>query len=253
MTLFEFFERGLANHYIIQNAETITQTKTVIIMVSAILLTIIISYLLGSINFAIVISSRKYNQDIRAYGSKNAGMTNMVRTYGKKMGALTLVGDALKAVIACLVGYALFGIHGAYIAAIGCIVGHMFPIFFGFKGGKGVATAAFAMLMTNPLVFIICIVLFVLIVLMSKYISLASVTTMLIYPYILYGIDSLAFGYCPYVPYALLMSVLIMIKHKDNIKRLRNGTENKFSLKKKALHPEENHAEPSVDNQNENN
>jgi len=250
MSFWEFFKQGLVLNYVNDHADTVSGTATTVITVISILLILIVAYLLGSINFAIIISARKYNQDIRSYGSKNAGMTNMIRTYGKKMGALTLAGDALKAVLACLVGYAVFGMLGAYIAAVGCVLGHMFPIFFGFKGGKGVVTTAVAILMTNPLVFLICIVLFVLIVLMSKYISLGSVLTVLIYPYVLYGMDNILLGgRSPYVPFALLLAILVLIKHSDNIKRLRNGTENKFSLKKKAIHPEEKSDEEKNDNE----
>ena len=230
MTLKEFFTEGLLTHYIKNNGLSMTEGKGLAIAIPLILLILAVSYFFGSINFAIIISNRKYNQDIRSFGSNNAGMTNMVRTYGKKMGALTLLGDALKAVISCLFGYAILGYHGAYLAAIACVLGHMFPIFFGFKGGKGVVTAGFAMLMTNPFVFLICLVIFVLIVLMSKFISLGSVMTMLIYPFILSGIDTFVLGGCPYVAYALIMSVLVIFKHKDNIKRLRDGKENKFSL-----------------------
>ena len=241
MTLLEFFTEGLVTHYIKTNGLSMVSGKGLAISIPAIFLILAVSYFFGSINFAIIISNRKYNQDIRSFGSNNAGMTNMVRTYGKKMGALTLVGDSLKAVISCLFGYAILGNHGAYLAAIACVLGHMFPVFFGFKGGKGVATAGFAMLMTNPYVFLICLVLFVLIVLMSKFVSLGSVMTMLIYPFILYGVDNFVLGGCPYVAYALIIAVLVIFKHKDNIKRLREGTERKFSLKSSK---KESDAEP---------
>ena len=233
MTLLEFFTEGLVTHYIKSHGLSMVSGKGLAITIPAIILILAISYFFGSINFAIIISNRKYNQDIRSYGSNNAGMTNMVRTYGKKMGALTLLGDSLKAVIVCLFGYAVLGNHGAYLAAIACVLGHIFPAFFGFKGGKGVATAGFAILMTNPFVFVICLILFVLIVLMSKFISLGSIMTMLMYPFILYGVDTLVLGGCPYVAYALIIALLVVFKHKDNIKRLREGKENKFSLKSK--------------------
>ena len=231
MTLREFFELGLIGNYI-RGAQGTDGSSLAWIIGAGMLLVFVVAYLLGSISFAIIISNRKYNQDIRSFGSQNAGMTNMIRTYGKKSGALTLVGDSLKSVIACLFGYAILGYHGAYLAALACVIGHIFPIFFGFKGGKGVATAGFAILMTNPFVFLICLAMFLIIVLMTKFISLGSVMTMIVYPFILYGIDSWLLGGCPYVPYALLMAVLIIFKHKDNIKRLREGKENKFSLKK---------------------
>ena len=199
----------------------------------------IAAYLLGSLNFAIIISGRAYKQDIRQYGSKNAGMTNMMRTYGKAAAGLTLLGDALKAVVACLVGYGLFGTMGAYIAGLFCIIGHMFPIFYRFKGGKGVVTSAITVLMCNPFVFLILFILFVLIVVFTKYISLGSVMCMLLYPLILHRINLLFGQPTPEFIYAILMTVLVVVKHKENISRLLKGTESKFSFKKSVKAPEE--------------
>ena len=198
-------------------------------------------YLLGSLNFSIIISAKAYKQDIRNYGSNNAGMTNMMRTYGSKAAGLTLLGDALKAVVACLIGYAVFGQMGAYLAGSACVVGHIFPVFFGFKGGKGVVTAGVTMLMCNPFVFLIIVTMFLIIVACTRYISLGAVMSMLLYPFVLAGIDSwlLKFKYeeelvsgSPYAIFALLIAVLIIYKHKENIKRLMAGKESKFSFKK---------------------
>ncbi|MBO7310963.1 MAG: glycerol-3-phosphate 1-O-acyltransferase PlsY [Clostridia bacterium] len=194
----------------------------------------IAAYLLGSLNFAIIISGRAYKQDIRQYGSKNAGMTNMMRTYGKKAAALTLLGDALKAILAGIVGYAVLGERAASVAGVACVVGHMFPIFFKFKGGKGVVTTAAAVLMTNPFVFLILLILFVIIVLGTRYISVGSVMCMLIYPFLLSAVDTAITGGCDIFALmsAMLIMALVIYKHKDNIKRLRQGKENKFSFKK---------------------
>ncbi|MBO5939479.1 MAG: glycerol-3-phosphate 1-O-acyltransferase PlsY [Clostridia bacterium] len=201
------------------------------------LATIICAYLLGSLNFAIIISDKQYRQDIRDFGSKNAGMTNMMRTYGKKAAGLTLLGDALKAMISCLIGYALLGQMGAYIAGLFCIIGHMFPIYYRFKGGKGVVTAAVTILMCNPFVFLILFVMFAIIVLISKYISLGSVMCMLLYPIILDRIDRFFYGGAPYVWCAALMTLLVVVKHWENIKRLSQGKESKFSFKKSVKAP----------------
>ena len=191
----------------------------------------VVPYLLGSINFAVIISTKNYNDDVRAHGSGNAGLTNMLRTYGKKAAALTLGGDALKAVISALVGYFMMGLLGAYIAGFFCILGHMFPVFFKFRGGKGVVTAATSILMCNPIVFLALLILFVLIVYIWRYISLASVLCVLLYPLILSGVDTLLIGGSGiYMIFAILTAILVVIKHKDNIKRLIDGKENKLKF-----------------------
>ena len=206
------------------------------------LTTIVVAYLLGSINFAIIISGSKYKQDIRDFGSKNAGMTNMMRTYGKKAAALTLLGDALKAIVACCIGYLLFGRLGAYSAGLFCMIGHVFPIFYKFKGGKGVVTAAATVLITDWPTFIILFTLFVVMVAIWRYISLASITCMCFYPFILNFVSKLLLQRV--IPFYLLlpaifMSALIIGKHWTNIQRLREGKESKFSFKKSVKAPAE--------------
>jgi len=232
MSLNEFFSLGFIIKYINDNSATISGEKVLTLWIIGAVATAIVAYLLGSLNFAIIISGKTYEQDIRNYGSKNAGMTNMMRIYGKKAAGLTLLGDALKAIVAGLVGYALLGQLGAYIAGCACVVGHMFPVFFKFKGGKGVVTAAMSIMMCNPFVFVIVLLLFIAIVAITKYISLGSVMCVLIYPFLLSAVDTWLLGGCPYVLFALLISVLVIFKHRENIKRLRAGTESKFSFKK---------------------
>ncbi len=235
----EFFVNGLVSPLLYGEAET----TAIVVTVICYLVTIFAAYLLGSLNFAIIISGKQYRQDIRNFGSKNAGMTNMMRTYGKKAAGLTLLGDALKAAVSCLLGYALLGQMGAYIAGLFCIIGHMFPLYYRFKGGKGVVTAAVTVLMCNPFVFLILFVLFVVIVLCTKYISLGSVMCMLLYPILLDRIDRWLFGGAPYVWIAALMTVLVVVKHWENIKRLSQGKESKFSFKKSVKAPTEENKE----------
>lgn len=212
--------------------------------------TILIAYLLGSINFAIIISGKKYKDDIRTHGSKNAGMTNMMRTYGKKAAVLTLVGDALKAVVSCFIGYIIMGQLGAYAAGLFCIIGHVFPVFYGFKGGKGVVTAAATVLMTDWLVFLILLVLFVLMVAIWRYISLASITCMVLYPLILSFTTKLILrATSPFIIFAVLMAALIIGKHWTNIQRLREGKESKFSFKKSVKAPAPEATEQNASNE----
>lgn len=213
---------------------------------------ILVAYLLGSINFAIVISGRKYKEDIRTHGSKNAGMTNMMRTYGKSAAVLTLVGDALKAILSCIIGYLIMGQLGAYAAGLFCMLGHVFPLYYGFKGGKGVVTAAATVLMTDPLVFLILLTLFIIMVAIWRFISLASITCMGLYPLILSFTTRMFTGkVSPFILFTILMAVLIIGKHWSNIKRLREGTESKFSFKKSVKAPKKEDAKINENESNE--
>ncbi|MBQ8344809.1 MAG: glycerol-3-phosphate 1-O-acyltransferase PlsY [Clostridia bacterium] len=205
----------------------------------------IAAYLLGSINFAIIISNRQFHEDIRSFGSKNAGATNMMRTYGKKAAALTFAGDALKAAVAAIIGYAIWGQMGAYVAGLFCVLGHMFPIYYRFRGGKGVVTTAISVLMCSPFVFLCCITIFLIIAIGTKYVSLASVMSAFFYPILLYKLPA-PFGAAgtAFPLFALLIMLLIVLKHRENLVRLWQGKENKFSFgkkdKKKAEDAKEN-------------
>lgn len=199
------------------------------ILVGCILLCMIPSYLLGSLNFALILSRRFFGEDVRQKGSGNAGMTNMLRNYGKGAAALTLLGDALKAVVSSLIGYVVFGVTGAYIAGLFCILGHMFPIYYRFKGGKGVVTTAVMILMLNPVIFLILLAVFLLIVLGTRFISLGSVMCVMIWPLILQRME----GAGAPVLMAMAIAALVVFMHRENIKRLLRGEENKVSSGKK--------------------
>ena len=248
MSLIEkIFSSGIVGDYFLNSSDK--STLGLVLFVVSVAVVIIAAYLLGSINFAIIISGKKYKQDIRDHGSKNAGMTNMMRTYGKKAAGLTLLGDALKAVAACLVGYVLIGSLGAYIAGLFCILGHIFPIFYRFKGGKGVVTTAVAILMCNPIVFVVLFLLFVIIVLFTRYISLGSVVCVMLYPLLLDSISRIFTGRpTPYVVFAMITAVVVVVKHWGNIKRLAEGKESKFSFKKSVKAPEEKSEQSVEDN-----
>lgn len=240
MTFKTLLNSGIVGKYFLEN---MGQTTATVLMVVAAFLIIVTAYLFGSINFAIIISGKQYKQDIRNFGSKNAGMTNMMRTYGKKAAGYTLLGDALKAVAACLIGRILLGHLGAYIAGLFCILGHIFPVYYKFKGGKGVVTTAIAILMCDPIVFLILIVLFVIIVAFTKYISLGSVICVMLYPILLDRISRILTGQTtPYAVFAILVALLVVFKHWTNIKRLLQGKESKFSFKKSVKAPESTEA-----------
>ena len=206
----------------------------------AILFSVLCGYLLGSISFSIILSRLKYRDDIRRHGSGNAGMTNTLRTYGKLSAALVLAGDAAKGALAAWIGLELGGPMTMYMAGLFAVIGHMFPVFFGFRGGKGVATAAGFILGSQPFLCLILAVVFALVVFFSRYVSLGSVTVAVLYPPLVVWMNrghywqagmllgdwlSLA---CPF-----LMAALVIWAHRGNIKRLLAGTENKLGQKVK--------------------
>ena len=218
--------------------------------VLALVLSAVIGYLLGSINFAIIISKLRHKEDIRDFGSGNAGMTNMGRTYGKSAAALTLIGDMLKGIVAVILAQCLMGEKAAYVAMLFAVIGHSFPVYYHFKGGKGVAVAAGMVLYLEPLVFAVLIVIFLIVLIGTKYVSLSSIMVMLIYPFLLFRMYFLAHGYLdaektiPMIPdlivlvCAFAVSFIVIFMHRENISRLRKGTENKISLFKKKYEKE---------------
>jgi glycerol-3-phosphate acyltransferase PlsY len=208
---------------------------------------IILAYLIGSVSGAIILTKLFKLGDIRKVGSKNAGTTNMLRTHGKKAAVLTLIIDVLKGVLAVLIATILEnrvsyfyvipesfqGIY-SYIAAVFVVLGHIFPVFFKFKGGKGVATSLGTILCLDWKIGLIVMVLAVLIMAVSKYVSLGSVIGAVLFS-VLVGLDMVHTGFfkLPIMICAIVMSLMVILKHSSNIKRLINGTENKLNLSKK--------------------
>ncbi len=197
------------------------------------LLCAIVPYLIGSINPAIIFSRIFFHDDIRTHGSGNAGATNTLRTYGKKMSAAVLGCDILKALISVGFGWLMMGhSFGGAIAGFFVILGHMFPIYYKFKGGKGVACAAAVVLMMSPLSFLFCLLVFVIIVLGTKFVSLASIIGIGLYPLFVRAFVTPdrqgAIGL-----FAVLIAVFVIFMHRANMKRLINGEESKISLGKK--------------------
>ena len=201
---------------------------------------VIVGYLLGSLNAAIIVSRLLKGEDIRNFGSGNAGMTNMLRTYGKGPAALTAVVDFGKGAVAIILARVAAGYLGlelnvdiGYIAGIAAMLGHIFPIYFGFKGGKGVMTAMGVMLCVNPLVFLILAAVFVPLIFITRIVSLSSILGSLCLPIVTWLV--LSFRGQPPLYDSLLAGViglLIIVMHKENIKRLLNGTESRFGRKR---------------------
>lgn len=226
-----------------------------------ILLTVMIAYLLGSINFAIIITNIvNKGKDIRQMGSGNAGFTNVLRSVGKVPAVFTIVFDFVKAVIAVIVGGILFSMiaknggiqaeefsaYGKYLAGLCCMLGHMFPVYFGFRGGKGVVTVSALMAVVEWRVFCVVLAVFLVVFILSKIISLSSLIGAVCYPVVTF-IFTFFVDYRPslrtamphsenYVIistlFTLFISICVIVKHSENIKRLINGTEKKITAKK---------------------
>ena len=231
MTLAEILDTGVVGNMLFD--QSISPTTQAVWVIIAAVLCIAIPYFLGSINFAIILSKAIYKVDIRELGSGNAGATNMMRNFGKKTALMTFGGDALKAFVSGALGYLLLGQYGAHIAGLFCVLGHMFPIYYRFKGGKGVVTTAVSILMCNPFVFLIILLIFVIIVAFTRYISLASIMCALLYPVLLDRVEKFMNGASrAYVILPMIIAALVIFMHRENIKRLMSGTESKFSFKR---------------------
>lgn len=197
------------------------------------ILIIIISYLLGNISTSYIVAKRLAGVDIRTQGSGNAGSTNVLRTLGKKAGAMTFIGDILKGVISVWISKLIASIYGidpvtsAYLAVVFVVAGHNWPAFLGFRGGKGVATSLGAMLAMNPVIALICLGVFIIIVLLTKYVSLGSVVGISMSPVIMILLKNKA-G----IIVTLFLSISAIYTHRQNIKRLLDGTERKIGEKK---------------------
>lgn len=194
---------------------------------------ILLSYFIGSISTSYIIAKRMTGVDIRTQGSGNAGSTNVLRTLGKKAGVITFVGDLLKGVIAVLIAKIISTlVHldvttASYIAVGFVVIGHNWPIFLGFRGGKGVATSLGAMIAVNPIIALSCFAFFIVIVYFTKYVSLGSVISICTSPIIMACI-----GNYKGLLVTLFLSISVVFKHRENIKRLINGTERKIGEKK---------------------
>lgn len=206
-----------------------------LVFAAAILLCSILPYLLGSLNAAIIVSKHKFHDDIRNHGSGNAGLTNMTRIYGKQGMLLTLLGDTLKQFLSVLIGILLCGELGAYFAGVFCMLGHIAPIYYHFRGGKGVLTAAVMILMIDWQVFLIEFLIFAFTVLTTRYVSLGSVIAGFALPGIVYT-SAMVRGTYPSVPamaFGLFIGLLLIFMHRSNLRRLFEGTESRFQFRKK--------------------
>ena len=197
-------------------------------MIFKYILIAVIGYLLGSVSTGILYS-RSLGQDIRTQGSRNSGATNMTRVHGLKKGGLTFLGDCLKGVLAALIGKWLGGQTGAIIGGTFAVIGHMWPVFFGFSGGKGVATCIGIGLVTYPLFGGLAVVIGVSVMLISRYVSLGSMLGLTAFAVAMV----IRYGFWPLGLWGILLAGLVVWRHHANIQRLIHGNENKLGNKAK--------------------
>lgn len=211
-------------------------------------ITAIVSYLLGSCNFSIIVVRLMKGEDIRKFGSGNAGLTNTLRCFGKLPALFTLMGDLLKGVVAVLIcrlialklGVGLGAENDVhyigYIAGVFAIIGHVFPVYYGFKGGKGVLVGVSVFIVIDPPAFLIIMLIFIAVLFFSHYVSFSSITAASLVPAVTFLLQYFAEGTPLWIALVntgltVPMAALVIFMHRTNIKRLREGTENRFSFK----------------------
>lgn len=191
---------------------------------------ILIPYLIGCFSSAYFLGKMYKDIDIRNHGSGNLGTTNVLRTMGPKLGILTLVLDVLKGVLATLIGSAILGTEGALISAIAVVLGHNFPVFLKFKGGKGVATSIGVLLVLSWQTALVSIGIGVIVIAITRYVSLGSILGSIFAPIVVVlvmkSIDKSLFIT------VVILALLSILRHKDNISRLCKGEENRFGNRK---------------------
>lgn len=211
----------------------------------------VIAYLIGSINFGVIISKKMAGFDVREKGSGNAGSTNVLRTVGKKAAAITLVCDILKGIISVLIavfaGKFVKDVSPAILvelSAIFVILGHTFPVFFNFKGGKGVATGLGILLIINWKIGLICLIFALAIMALTRMVSLGSISAAVLFAVLVVFAGDFRNAFIvefefSFVIFAIILAGLVIFNHRSNLKRIMNGTENKLSFKKKTDSEEE--------------
>lgn len=192
------------------------------------ILIVVIAYLLGSISVAVLLTRDALGSDVRKQGSGNAGATNVARVFGLKAGVITLLGDMAKAALAGLAGVLIGGETGLSVACLACLIGHCWPVYFGFKGGKGIAVAGCISLLLDWRFFLVLAAFFALMAVLSRRVSFASCASAVVYP-LLYWLFNR--GMSIQLAVCVIIAVIALILHRANIVRLINGTEPVFKAK----------------------
>ena len=238
MSFWDVYNLGFFNKFFFEKVEDgfqLYNDKTTYVIFTFVAIALI-SYLIGSVNFSILIS-KFYGADVRDGGSGNAGATNMTRQFGKKAGIFTFLGDFFKALLCTVLGIMLFGTMGGMLAGFFCIVGHAFPVYFKFRGGKGVACVAAVILITSPLTFLILLLIYAILLFGFKMVSFASIMSVLIYPFLVSRIEYSSLGFQFLI--AMSVAILIVFLHRKNLVRIFNHTESKISFGKKKKNKEQ--------------
>ncbi len=187
-------------------------------------------YLLGSANSSLIVG-KFYGVDVRKHGSGNAGATNTLRTLGKSAALIATIGDMLKGFIACIIGFYIMGSYGELgimTGGVAAIVGHNWPVYFGFKGGKGILTTLAVVLMMDWKIALVLLCIFIIIVAITRYVSLGSVVSSVLFPIAGFAFEKTGVFIC----FAAFLGILAVIRHRSNIARILNGTESKLGKKK---------------------
>ena len=199
----------------------------------------IIAYLIGSVNFSVLISKKMAGFDVREKGSKNAGTTNVLRTVGKKAAAITLICDIAKGIVAILLAVLLGKLTNnnmallAQIAAIEVVIGHTYPVFFKFKGGKGVATSIGILLLLNWKIGLICLIFGITLIAITRMVSLGSISSAILFAILTIFINDGYIASGNYIVFGFMLAGFIIFNHRTNLVRIFKGEENRISFKKK--------------------
>ncbi len=206
----------------------------------ALVVAAVAGYLLGSVMFAIIISKFVFKKDVRTLGSGNAGMSNMMRNFGKKIGIITFIGDTLKGTSAVLLGRLMAEklflanditiLLAGFIAAFAVVLGHMFPLYFGFKGGKGVATGVGCVFGLYPPIAPFLLIIFYVVFKTTKMFSMGSIIATICLPIIQIVLNAIGVAQYDYLGIALsaVLAAMVIVMHHQNIKRIVTGTEAKY-------------------------
>lgn len=199
----------------------------------------IVAYLIGSVSFSVIFSKKFAGFDVREKGSGNAGSTNMLRSVGKGPAALTLACDILKGVVTILLAIGIGKIADAsvkkeilvQVAGVFVVIGHTFPVYFGFRGGKGVATSLGILLLVNWQIGLICLVFGLVIMILTRMVSLGSVLTAILFPILTIFITENYIVKGNYIIFGIVMAAIVIFNHRANIKRIYNGEEHRLGQK----------------------
>ncbi|MTI47763.1 MAG: glycerol-3-phosphate 1-O-acyltransferase PlsY [Firmicutes bacterium] len=194
-----------------------------------VIIIILIGYLLGSFASSFFLGKIFKKIDIREHGSGNAGATNALRVFGAKLAAITFILDILKGVVAVIIGRYILGESGALIAGVSAVIGHNWPVLLGFKGGKGVATTIAIVMAIEPIIAIISVLIGLIVIIRSKYVSLGSITGMAVLPIV--SLIIIRPFDIKFFVFALVLGLMSIYRHRSNIKRLLKGNESKIGQK----------------------